>query len=437
MRFARGTMLVLMAVVLAFASAPAMAAEQGRVTFTKDVLPILQENCQNCHREGGQNMAGMIAPMSFMTYEEARPWAKAIAKVVGERTMPPWHASQDQHGIFENERTLTQAEIDTILTWVKQRAPRGNPQDAPAPIEWKTGWTLGEPDLELSFPEAFLVEDDVVDLYHNISLTLTDEQLPQDRWVKAIEFRPGSEVVHHIIAYASAPGMDKLAEDADVEGDVELLRDRVMLGGLAPGTDPGYFPEGYAFPIAAGSEMTFAMHYHKEAGPGTAMLDNSVMALYFTDEKPKNEIMITNMAHGAFEIPPGHADWYVVGAKTFDQEIVLLNLFPHMHLRGKWSRYTAFYPDGTSEVLVETPEYDFNWQEYYHYAEPKTLPAGTRIEFEMKFDNSVERAEWVGFNPTRAIKFGGPTTDEMDLGWYTYANSDGTSPHDEIAGAGF
>jgi len=401
-----------------------------RVTFTKDVLPILQENCQNCHRPSGQNMSGMIAPMSFMSYQETRPWAKAIARVVSEREMPPWHASQDQHGIFRNERTLTDEEIQTIVTWVEQRAPRGNPTDAPEPVEFPTGWSIGEPDLVLDFPEPFLVEDDVEDLYQNITVQLTEEQLPEDKWVEAVEFRPGSEVVHHIIAYASSPDQEDLAEDADIESDREALRSRVMIGGLAPGTDPGYYPEGFALPLEKGSKMTFAMHYHKEPGPGTAVYDNSVMALRFADdETPEYEMRITNMAHGAFEIPPNQSDWYVVGAETFEKDILLVNLFPHMHLRGKWSRYTAFYPDGTSEVLLETPEYDFNWQEYYHYKEPKFVPAGTRIEFEMKYDNSPENAARVGFNSNRAVSFGGPTTDEMDLGWYTFANADGSTPN--------
>lgn len=424
-------------VALTMTAAPAMAAGNGgeRVTFTKDILPILQENCQNCHRQGGQNVSGMIAPMSLTTYREVRPWSKALLKAVADGQMPPWHASADQHGIFKNERTLTKDEIATIAAWVKQGAARGNPKDAPEPVQWREGWWLGEPDLELSFPEPFFVEDDVQDLYHDVTIQLTKEQLPEDKWVTAWEFLPGSEVVHHIVTYTVDPELEDAPENTDVEGVEDFLRNRVMIGALAPGTDPGYYPEGYAFPLKQGSEMIFSMHYHKEAGPGTGVWDNSVMALHFADEKPEFEMRITNIAHGAFEIPPNHPDWYVVGAETFEQETILLNLFPHMHLRGKWSRYTAFYPDGTSEVLVETPNYDFNWQEYYHYAEPKTLPAGTRIEFEMKFDNSPENGERVGFNSNRAVKFGGPTTDEMDLGWYTYANADGSTPDVAFPGA--
>lgn len=414
-------------------SLPVFAAGDtvGQVTFTKDVLPILQENCQTCHREGGKNMSGMIAPMSFTSYQDTRPWAKAIAKAVESKDMPPWHATKATHGVFSNETTLTDDEIDTILTWVKTGAKRGNPSDAPEPIEWRNGWIMGEPDVLLDFPEPFFIADDVEDLYKNITVKLTEEQLPEDAWVTGIEFLPGSEVVHHIIAYASAPnsGARKLEDGEETEGNEEALRGRVMLGGLAPGTDARFFNDGFGIPIEKGSEITFAMHYHKEAGPGTGKMDNSILALRLTTEEPERQVGITTIAHGAFEIPPYHPNWEVSGAKTFDKDMMLLSLMPHMHLRGSAAKYTAYYPDGTSEELLNTPEYDFNWQREYFYENPKDIPAGTRIEFEITYDNSAERAEAVGFNPARAVKFGGPTTDEMDLGWYTFAMED---PNEQI-----
>jgi mono/diheme cytochrome c family protein len=427
MRFVTKCSMVGAAAVLLCAAMPAWAGDVvGPVTFTKDVLPILQENCQTCHREGGKNMSGMIAPMAFTSYQETRPWAKAIAKVVETKEMPPWHATEDTHGVFSNETTLTQDEIDTILTWVRTGAKMGNPADAPEPKEWKSGWLMGEPDLLLTFPEPFYVEDDVQDLYKNINVTLTEEQLPQDAWVTGIEFVPGSEVVHHIIAYASDPDADvgELGENEDTEGNEEALRGRVMLGGLAPGTDARFMDEGFGIPIKKGATITFAMHYHKEAGPGTGRMDDSVLALRLTTEKPEREVGITTIAHGAFEIPPYHPNWEVSGAKTFDKSIMLLSLMPHTHLRGKETKYTAYYPDGTSEMLLYTPNYDFNWQREYFYKEPKVIPAGTRIEFEIVYDNSEENAAEDGFNPARAVRFGGPTTDEMDLGWYTYAMTD-------------
>ncbi len=415
--------------IAACVAVPSWAAGNGPVTFTKDVLPILQENCQTCHREGGKNMSGMIAPMSFMTYQETRPWAKAIAKAVEVKEMPPWHASEATHDIFANETTLTEAEIDTLLTWVKTGAKRGNPADAPEPVEWRSGWIMGEPDVILSFPEPFFVEDGTDDLYKNITVQLTEEQLPQDAWVQGIEFLPGSDVVHHIIAYAAPPGTEAMGDGEDTEGSNEALRGRVMLGGLAPGTDARFLDDGFGIPIKKGGSVTFAMHYHKEAGAGTGQWDNSTLALKITTEKPEREVGITTIAHGAFEIPPYHAEWAVSGAKTFDKDLMLISLMPHTHLRGSATKYTAFYPDGSSELLLHTPEYDFNWQREYFYKEPKMIPAGTRIEFEIVYDNSQENADKIGFDPSRAVKFGGPTTDEMDLGWYTFAMQ---NPADEV-----
>ncbi len=393
--------------VAAGAAADETASRQ--VTFTKDVLPILQENCQDCHRPSGKNMSGMVAPMSFMSYEEVRPWAKAIARVVADKKMPPWHASDAQHGIYKNERTLSQEEIDTLAAWVAQNAPRGNPQDAPEPIKFQEGWYMGEPDLIVKFPEPFFVKDEIVDLYQDISVEMTAEMIPEDKWIKKMEFAPGSEVVHHIIAYASK------------KGDEGQMMRRVHLGGLAPGTDPADYPEGYGKLLPVDSVITFQMHYHKESGPGTGRFDDSVMALKFHDKPVEHQVTTSPIAHGNFEIPPFHPNWKVGGARTFEEDIDLLALMPHTHLRGSYAKYTAFYPDGTTEILLEVPQYDFNWQTNYSFKDIKKIPAGTRVEWEVHYNNSQERGEMNGFNPAEAVRFGQPTTDEMDLGWMSYS----------------
>lgn len=390
---------------------------EERVTFTKDVLPILQENCQTCHRPSGANISGMIAPMSLMTYEEVRPWAKSIVRAIDSGEMPPWHASEKHAGVFRNERSMTQEEIDTINTWVEQRAPRGNPSDAPAAMEFpETGWNLGNPDLIVDFPEPYFVEDEVEDLYHNITVQLTEEQLPTDEWIKAIEFKPGSDVVHHIIGYASTRELT----GAETEEGAET-RDGVMLGGNAPGTEHAAYPDGFGIKLAKGSYLTFAMHYHKESGPGTGVWDSSQMGMKFAEEEVTHPVDIGNIDHGSFEIPPGVKDWRVGGSMFFNEDTWVLSLMPHMHLRGKSAIYTAYYPDGTSEVLLDVPEYDFNWQTQYEFKEMKMLPAGTRVQMELHYDNSPEKAAAIGFNSERAVRFGGPTTDEMDLAWFTIA----------------
>jgi mono/diheme cytochrome c family protein len=403
------------AVVALGASAGVWAAAPERPTFTKDILPILQGNCQTCHRPTGLNMSGMVAPMSLMTYEEVRPWAKSLANAVGTRKMPPWHASEAFYGTFRNERVLTHDEMQTIRTWVEQGAPRGNPSDAPAPMKFsETGWNLGTPDLIVAFPKPFLIEDQVDDLYHNVTTQLTAAQHGQDRWVKWVEFKAGSEVVHHIIGYAHPKG----SGNAD-SGNEAVTRG--MLGGNAPGTDTAAFPDGFGILLPAEANLTFAMHYHKEAGPGTAVLDNSQMAFKFQDAPASHPVEISTIQHGAFEIPPFANDWRVGASRTFNEDTLLLSMMPHMHLRGKSAKYTAYYPDGTSEVLLDVPNYDFNWQSFYEYPQPKLLPAGTRIEMDLVYDNSQENADRVGFDPAKPIHFGGPTTDEMDLAWITIA----------------
>lgn len=384
-------------------------APKGRVTFNKDILPILQENCQTCHRPLGKNLAGMVAPMSLMTYEEARPWAKSMARAVNEKSMPPWHASEKTHGTFRNERTLSQDEIDTIVAWVNQRAQRGNPSDAPTPIEFsETGWNFGNPDLVVGFDEPYLVRDEIEDLYHNITVTISEDQLPTDKWIRAIEYKPGSEVVHHIIGNAITPDQDPEAGSG-------------LLGGMAPGSDPQDWPEGFGMKLQTGSNLTFAMHYHKESGPGTAKWDSSAIGFQFHDKPAQHPVTFTNVAHGLFEIPPGHERWKVGASRTFEEDTYLLSLMPHLHLRGAEAIYTAYYPDGSVEELMHIPEYDFNWQTFYKFADPKVLPAGTRIEMEFWYNNSKEKAEAIGFNDKKAVRFGGPTTDEMDIAWIEIA----------------
>jgi mono/diheme cytochrome c family protein len=418
---------LLLVAVSAFADQQQLAANtttkaaSGQVTFTKDVLPILQDNCQNCHRPSGANMAGMIAPMSLMTYKEVRPWAKAMSRAVAAKKMPPWHASPDSHGVFGNERTLTEEQISTITRWVETGARRGKPSDAPKALNFsETGWSMGKPDLVLDFDEPFFVKDKVEDLYQNITVTLTEDQLPEDKWLSAIELKPGSEVVHHIILYAAMPGDDS---EPNTSG---------MIGGIAPGTEADTYPEGFGILLRKGSRVTFQMHYHKESGPGTGAWDSSQAAFKFQDKPVTHPVEISNISYGNFEIPPYHKNWRVGAAEIIKEDTLLLSLLPHTHLRGSSARYTAFYPDGSSEVLLHVPEYDFNWQTGYAYKEPKFIPEGTRLEMELFYDNSQERGEFAGIDPSRPVRFGGPTTDEMDLAWMITAPA---KPADTVARA--
>lgn len=365
-------------------------ADTNRPTFTKDIAPILQENCQICHRPFGENNGGMVAPMSLITYQEVRPWAKAIARQVSARTMPPWHASTEFHGVFANERTLTDEQIATLVKWAEQGCRPGNPADMPAAIQWpESKWSIGDPDIVVGLPEPYFVQDDVEDLYVDIPVKITREQLSEPRWIQSTEIRAGSEVVHHVIAFP--------------------------LAGNAPGYSAKTYPDDYGARLNPDQVVNFQMHYHKEAGPSTGVYDQTEIGVKFHTKPVHHAVHSTAIGNRWFEIPPGNPDWAVGASRYFDEDTLLLNMMPHMHLRGKDAKYTAYYPDGSTEVLLDVPKYDFNWQTPYEYPQPKLIPKGTRIDVEMHFDNSL--ANPYNPDPTRSVVFDGPTTAEMMLGW--------------------
>jgi len=390
----------LMAIVLTLSfGAHANDTNSKQVTFYEDVLPVIQENCQVCHRANGQDLGGMVAPMAFTTYEETRPWAKAMARKTATGEMPPWHASENQSGVFVNERSMTQDEIDVFARWAATGAKRGNPNEAPSPIQWPAneGWSIGEPDLVINMPKRHFVDDDVTDEYKYFTHKLSSDIMPEDRWLKAVEFRAGSKVVHHII-------LDPL-------------------GGIAPGSDPIVYDEGTSRLMEAGSHLTWQMHYHKEPGPGSGMWDQSSVAIKFYPE----DVKIENPVHGSylgnmsFKIPAGDPNYSAESVHTFRNDARIINFAPHMHLRGKSAIYEATYPDGTTEILLEVPKYDFNWQTTYKYSEPKYVPKGTKITFTSTWDNSAQNPH--NPDPTLNVRYGEPTTDEMSFGFMDYIDT--------------
>jgi mono/diheme cytochrome c family protein len=378
--------------------AAAAPAEGAPVTYNKDLLPILQKNCEICHRPGGSNLGGMVAPMSFTTYETTRPWAKAMAKAVSSQYMPPWGAAPQHHGVFEGERVLTKAEIDTIVRWVETGAGRGNPTDAPAPLVWPAvdGWTIGEPDLVISMPKPYFVPDDLLDETKYFPMQLTDDQLPESRWIRAVEFRPGSEVVHHIIC--------------------------TPFGGIAPGNAPNVYRDGYSAKIEKGAQVVWNMHYHKEPGPGTGMWDQSSVGVKFypKDYQPKHVLTTIPLGPMDFSIPAGDPDYASGATHTFQKDALINSMMPHMHYRGKAVHYELIYPNGKHETLLDVPRYDFNWQTAYRLKEPKAVPAGTKLEFTGWWDNSAKNP----YNPDPNINvtWGEATHEEMLFGWVSFTN---------------
>ena len=413
--------------VLSTVAAPSYAGNEAAVTYYKDVLPIMQENCQTCHRPSGQNISGLIAPMSFMDYAETRPWARAIARKVEAREMPPWFASAPTR-VFSNERGLTDAEIDTILTWVEAGAPpSGDRADAPPArhfVEEATdGWSLGTPDFVFKMPEPYFVEDDVYDLNISFFRTLTEEELPEDAWVKGWEFKTGTEgMVHHMCASTRPPGA--VTPDGAVVDEGADVANSSLLSCIAEGAESAMLPDGFGVLLEKGSTLSFNMHYHKEPATDSGVWSQAEIGFFVETEPVKYKVINDSLSNRGFEIPPNHPNYRVGSSRVLEKDTLVLTLWPHAHTRATAARYTAFYPDGREELLLDVPRYDQGWQVTYKYKEPKLLPKGTRIDVSFWYDNTPERAARRSFYPDRFVGHGPRTDDEMSLGFIGYAEID-------------
>jgi len=401
-------------------AAPAKAAD--RVTYYDDVAPILRANCQSCHQPVGRNMGALVAPMPLMTYEETRPYARAIARKVQSREMPPWFAEAPR-GVFSNERVLTDKEIQTLVAWVEAGAPAGDKSHAtpaPATTEAATGgWSLGKPDLVVKMPKPFLVPDDAEDLQVTFYTKIAEDLLPQDVYVRGWEFRTGTygphrNTIHHMCGGVESPEFDP--NTAEVQNE-----DALSLGCIAGGAEPAELPEGFGRLLKKGSTIAMGMHYYKEAGAGTGYMNEAEIGFYFAKGPVKHVVSSTAIGNLSLEIPPGAENHRVGGVTTLKNDTLIIALWPHAHLRATAARYVAVYPDGHRELLLDVPRYDQGWQVTYKYREPKLLPKGTRIEVAMTYDNTTARAAKKQFDATRRVFYGPRTQDEMMLGFFEFA----------------
>ena len=392
---------------------PRTAAETP--TFTKDVAPIFYKNCSNCHRPG------QIAPMTLLTFQDARPWAKSIREQVSLGLMPPWHADP-AHGEFLNDRRLNAAERNTIVKWVNAGAPEGNPADLPPQPTYAQGWLLGEPDVVLGMNEDYAVpaSGTVEYKYFEVPTAFTE-----DKYIQSIEIRAGNPaVLHHVIVFARAPQPEprapvfKFADGMAVpkEDDTQpSTNDRpapkrlgATIGGFAPGQVARVYQPGTAIRVAAGSVLVFQIHY---TANGTATTDRTVVGLKLAKEKPKDEVRLSALINGAFTIPAGADNHRVDAEATLLQDVTVWSMLPHTHLRGRRWEYQATYPDGRTETILSVPKYDFNWQTDYVFKEPLKLPKGTKIHATAWYDNSTSNPS----NPDPAVnvKWGDQTWEEM------------------------
>ena len=355
--------LMLFLVVTAI-SVPAVAQEQ--ITFTKHVAPILQERCQVCHR------SGMIAPMSLVTYEETRPFARAIKQQVVARDMPPWHMDKNvgiQH--FSNDNSLSDKEIETIARWVDGGAVQGNPADMPAPRKFPDGqaWEIGEPDLMVTLQKDVIIKAKGPDWWPDI---LVDPGLTEDRYIKAIQIIPnkGYSTVHHIRTSIVQPQNDNRELSGATDGNValEVGEQGVFLNEYAIGKGADLFPEGTGRLITAGSRINFQFHVHPN-GKETPM--NVIMGLKFYPRgyTPRYAITSVTSVAGAntLDIRPGESNVRSDVYMTLVKPTRLLSYQPHMHLRGKAQCLEVIYPGGKTETL-NCIRFKFNWMVNYVYA---------------------------------------------------------------------
>ena len=337
--------------------------------------------------------------MALLSYEETRPWAKSIQKaVVRDRTMPPWH-STDPVGTFANDRRLSEQDIATIDAWVRAGAPKGDPDKLPEPPTFSGKWRLGEPDYVITFDE-FTIPAEGPDQFANL-MGVAD--FGEDKWIKAVEILPSNrKVVHHVIAI-TLENLQASGDGGGVQG---------WIAGWAAGTDPVVAPRGTARMIKQGAQIVANMHYHPYGEPG---VDQTRVGFHFADPSEVRREMVNHwVMNNDFAIPPGAAAHEVTDSHTFDRDVDLLSVMPHMHLRGSDMKMTLTYPDGASEVLIDVPRYDFNWQTIYELLEPKRLPAGTRIDIVGHFDNSEDNPD--NPDPSKLVTFGPESTDEMFIG---------------------
>jgi peroxiredoxin len=378
----------------------------ARISYVEQIAPILASRCVTCHRPQG------VAPWAMTGYEQVRGFAPMIREVIRTKRMPPWHADP-HYGSFVGARSMSTDEARTLVHWAEAGAPRGNGADPLGGLAAATSeWTLGKPDLIVEVPAFEVPATGVV----NYQYPRVENPLDRDVWIRAIEIIPGNRsVVHHVLA-----GIDDAANGAR-----RAIRGQIgELGGYAPGKNFFPYPQDSGILLRKDANLRFQMHYTPN---GKAVTDVTRVGYYFYDKPPKHSLDMTMLMDSSLTIPAhtkAHAETF---EHVFDRAVVLFTLMPHAHLRGRSAKFTAHYPDGSQEILLSVPKYDFNWQTTYALDPPKPIPAGTRMVFDMTWDNSAQNP--ANPDPNQVVHWGEQTWDEMNVGWmrYRYADDEQTA----------
>ena len=390
--------------VLDLASANSAAAP--KVTYHNRISRVIQQNCQECHRQGG------VGPFTLDTLEEVVSHKGMIQKVVEKGTMPPWFAAKPakgEHSPFVNDRSLPEADKADLLAWFKDGAPAGEKIDAPLARRFPKDWVIGKPDLVLQLDNAIDIKATGVMPYQTV---VVDTKLGEDTWISAVEIRPtAKEVVHHVLVFTAPPKTGAELFPPKPRG----IEASGFFAAYVPGNSAQVFPEGFGKKLVKGARLVFQIHYTPN---GTATKDQLQIAFKYADKKPDTELKVFGLANPKFEIPPGDDNYKNTAEIKLPFDVTLTGMMPHMHVRGKACNYLAEFPDGTKKVLLDVPHYDFNWQLGYKLAEPLKLPKGTKIIYTAWFDNSENNP--ANPDPKKTVKWGPQTFDEMLLGYIEF-----------------
>lgn len=389
------------------------ASAQDAPTFYEDALPVFMNNCVACHQDSPPDVGGISAPMSLMDYEQAKIWAPLIKNALVTGYMPPWGAHERHRGEFKGERYIDKQDKELLIAWVDGGALEGDPNSARSASNTssvaaampESGWWIGEPDLVVGFEKPVYVGPDVEDWQPTVHMPVPEGAHENPKWISKAELDPGGPWVHHIVSSHMGVGV--------------------------PGRGPFEYPEGWGVLLPDDPFITVNMHYHKDTGEGTGVVDNTRAGFKFYEDGDVIDYVVeTNLLpHSGWTIPAGHPNYEVNNTFEVEEDIYLLSMGPHMHYRGKAMRYELEYPDGEREVLLWVPKYDFNWQFLYEYEEPKYIPAGSTMHMSWWFDNS-EGNRW-NPDPTADVVYGPETTDEMANARIYYAP---TTPRGIVVG---
>jgi hypothetical protein len=393
---------------------PTVTAQSSRVTFSESIAPIVYANCVTCHRPG------QAAPFSLITYDDVRKRGALIAKVTGSRFMPPWQATHG-YGDFDGERRLTDEQIKTIATWVSEGMPQGDPARMPALPAFPDGWRLGTPDLVLQMPASFDVPASGPDIFRNFVIP---SGLVEDKWVRAVEFRPSARtVVHHALFSYVRAGAFAAVDAADGQPGFRGLSPVGFnpsaapsgpLGGWAVGASPRFLPDGLALPMAKGSDVVIQMHFHPT---GKRETERSTIGIYFADRAPERRLVQVQLP-GLFgigagiDIPADEKAYAIESTATLPVDVNVFAVAPHAHYLAKEIKATATLPDGSTRPMLWIQDWDFNWQDGYNYKKPVLLPKGTRLDVRIVYDNSASNPRNPS-SPPKRVQWGEQSTDEM------------------------